>query len=222
MLPEFAMLEFFFKKERQLESLIYSYLENLGMTQKHFVKAMNICLKEGVSDDFCFLMDQTHRFESRADDLRDEINELMYSRALIPESREDVMALLERVDEIPRSFEHVLNIILTEKIALPDFLVLDVQELIRISIESCDLMAKQIDVMIKKREGIRTLMSTIDQNESHCDHIERRIIVKLFESDLEPFIKIQLKELVIVLGEISDQVDRVSKRVNIMAMKRRV
>jgi uncharacterized protein Yka (UPF0111/DUF47 family) len=46
--------------------------------------------------------------------------------------------------------------------------------------------------------------------------------VKLFESDLEPFIKMQLKELVIVLGEISDQVDRVSKRVNIMAMKRRV
>jgi uncharacterized protein Yka (UPF0111/DUF47 family) len=46
--------------------------------------------------------------------------------------------------------------------------------------------------------------------------------VKLFESDLEPFLKMQLKELVIVLGEISDQVDRVSKRVNIMAMKRRV
>ncbi|MGD8342036.1 MAG: DUF47 family protein [Desulfobacterales bacterium] len=216
------MLNFLFKKELQLEKLIYSYLENLGMIQKHFVKAMNICLKEGVSDDFCFLMDQTHRFESRADDLRDEINELMYSRALIPESREDIMALLERVDEIPRSFEHVLNIILTEKIALPDFLVLDIQELIRISMESCDLMAKQIDVMIKKREGIRALMSTIDQNESHCDHIERRIIVKLFESDLEPFLKMQLKELVIVLGEISDQVDRVSKRVNIMAMKRRV
>jgi hypothetical protein len=51
------MLEFFFKKERQLESLIYSYLENLGKIQNHFVKAMNICLKEGVSDDFCFLTD---------------------------------------------------------------------------------------------------------------------------------------------------------------------
>jgi uncharacterized protein Yka (UPF0111/DUF47 family) len=97
------MLEFFFKKERQLESLIYSYLENMGKIQKHFAKAMNICLKEGVSDDFCFLMDQTHKFESRADDLRDETNELMYSRALIPESREDIMALLERVDGIPRS-----------------------------------------------------------------------------------------------------------------------
>ncbi len=88
--------------------------------------------------------------------------------------------------------------------------------------ESCDLMAKQIEVMIKKKAGVRTLMSTIDQNESHCDHIERRIIVKMFESDLEPFMKLQLKEMVIVLGEISDQADRVSKRVNIMTMKRRV
>ena len=93
------MLNFFFKKELQLEKLIYDYLENLGMIQKHFVKAMNICLKEGPSNDFCFLMDQTHKFESRADDLRDEINELMYSRALIPESREDIMALIERVDD---------------------------------------------------------------------------------------------------------------------------
>jgi predicted phosphate transport protein (TIGR00153 family) len=216
------MLQFLFKKERQLESLIYSYLENVGKIQNHFVKAMNICLKEGVSDDFCFLMDQTHKFESRADDLRDDINELMYSRALIPESREDIMALVERVDEIPRSFEQILNMIRTQKITLPQFLVLDIQELIRVSMDSCEMMAKQIDVMIKKTQGVRTLMSTIDQNESHCDHIERRIITKLFESGLEPFIKLQLKELVIVLGEISDQADRVSKRVNIMAMKRRV
>jgi len=216
------MLNIFFKKELQLEKLIYNYLENLGMIQKHFVKAMNVCLKDGVSDDFCFLVDQTHKFESRADDLRDETNELMYSRALIPKSREDIVALLERVDEIPRSFEQILNMILTQKIFFPEFLILDLQELIRVSMESCDLMAKQVDVMIKKKEGVRALMSTIDQNESHCDHIERRIIVKLFESNLEPFFKLQLKELVIVLGEISDQADRVSKRVNIMTMKRRV
>ncbi|UCD79499.1 MAG: DUF47 family protein [Desulfobacterales bacterium] len=216
------MFDVFFKKERQLESLIYNYLENLGMIQNHFVKAMNLCLKEGVSDDFCFLMEQTHKFESRADDLRDEINELMYRRALIPESREDIMALLEKVDEIPRSFEQILNMIRTQKIKFPEFLTLDIQELIRVSMESCDLMVKQIDVWIKKIEGIRALMSTIDQNESHCDHIERRIITKIFETDIDPFLKLQLKEMVIVLGEISDQADRVSKRINIMTMKRRV
>ena len=216
------MLKFLFKKELQLENLIYNYLENLGMIQDHFVKAINVCLKDGVCDDFSFLIEQTHKFESKADDIRDEVNELMYSRALIPESREDVMALLERVDEIPRSFEHILNVILTEHIVFPEFMVLDIQELIRISMESCDMMAKQIDAMIKKKEGVRALMSTIGQNESHCDHIEQRIIKKLFSSDLDPFLKLQLKGIVIVMGEISDQADRVSKRVNIMTLKRRV
>ena len=132
------------------------------------------------------------------------------------------MALLERVDGIPRSFEQILNMIRTQKLSFPGFLILDIQELIRVSMESCDLMAKQIDVLIKKKEGIRALMSTIDQNESHCDHIERRIITKLFDSDLEPFLKLQLKEMVVVMGEISDQADRVSKRINIMTMKRRI
>ncbi|UCF89968.1 MAG: DUF47 family protein [Desulfobacterales bacterium] len=216
------MLSFFFTKERQLETLIYSYLENLGLIQKQFVKALNMCLAKGVCDDFQFLADQTHKYESRADDIRDEVNMLMYSRALIPESREDIMGLLASADEIPRYFELILNLIRTQKILIPDFIVLDIQELIRVSMESCDLMIKQIDVMIKKKEGIRALLSTIDQNESHCDHIERRIISKVFDSDLDPFLKLQLKEMVVCMGEISDQADRVSKQVNILTMKRRV
>jgi uncharacterized protein Yka (UPF0111/DUF47 family) len=100
---ESVMLKILFKKELQLENLINNYLENLGKIQEHFIKAMHVCLKDGICDDFSFLIAQTHKFESRADNIRDEINELMYSRALIPESREDVMALLEKVDEIPRS-----------------------------------------------------------------------------------------------------------------------
>jgi uncharacterized protein Yka (UPF0111/DUF47 family) len=48
------------------------------------------------------------------------------------------------------------------------------------------------------------------------------MITKLFTSDLDPFLKLQLKGIVIVMGEISDQADRVSKRANIMNLKRRV
>jgi predicted phosphate transport protein (TIGR00153 family) len=216
------MIKFFFKKEHQLETLIYSYLENLENVHSHFVKGLNLCLEAGTCDDLDFLAKQTHKFESKADDVREEINQLMYSKALIPESREDIMGLLEAIDQIPRYFELVLNMIQMQKLVIPEFLVADIKELIRISIESCSLMIKQVDVMLKKKEGIRALLATIDQNESHCDHIERRMINKIFDSDLDPFQKLQLKEMVIVLGEISDQADRVSKRINIITMKRRV
>jgi hypothetical protein len=216
------MFNFLFKKEQQLDNLIYQYLENLTRTQEHFVKAMDTCLEEGLCEQFGFLIDQTHKFESKADEIKEEINVLMYSRALIPESREDIMNLLEQVDCIPRIFELVLHLIRSQKLRLPDFIKLDVKDLIRISVECCELMIKQIDLMLKNRQGIRALLATIDHHESHCDHIERSLMAKLFDSDLEKVDKLQLKELVIALGEISDQADRVSKRVNIMTLKRRV
>ena len=126
------------------------------------------------------------------------------------------------MDRIPGSLELILNIINTQKIIIPEFIRLDIRELIRVSMETCDLMARQVDVMLKKKVGVRTLLSSIDQNESHCDHIERRIIVKIFDSDIDPFLKLQLKEMVLAMGEISDEADRVSKRVNIINLKRRV
>jgi len=216
------MFKFLFKKEQQLESLITQYLENLTRTQEHFVKAMDTCLDQGLCGEFAFLIEQTHKFESKADEIKEDINVLMYSRALIPESREDIMNLLEQVECIPRIFELILHLIRSQKLKLPEFIMLDVKDLIRISVESCDLMVKQIDLMLNNRPGIRALMSTIDHNESHCDHIERSLMIKVFESNIDRIDKLQLKELIIAMGEISDQADRISKRVNILNLKRRV
>lgn len=216
------MFSFLFKKENLLDTLILQYLENLTRTQEHFVKAMDTCLDEGVCGQFSFLIDQTHKFESKADEIREEVNLLMYSRALIPESREDIMNLLEHMDVIPRIFELILHLIRTQKLKIPPFIEAETKDLIRISVESCELMIRQVELMLKNKEGIRALLATIDHNESHCDHIERSLMIKVFDSDLETCAKLQLKELIIAMGEISDQADRVSKRVNIMTLKRRV
>ena len=216
------MLKIFFKKQQQIESLIYSYLDSLKMTEKRFTEALNTYLKEDVCGDFDFLTEQTHKFESKADDIREEIKALMYGKALIPESRGDIMGLLESIDKIPRILEGLLYMIETQKLVTPGFIVSDIKELIGISLESCDLLFKQVEALFKKSEELKALVSRIDHNESHCDHIERRIITKIFDSDIDPFQKLQLKEMIIYMGEISDQADRVSKRVNIISMKRHV
>jgi predicted phosphate transport protein (TIGR00153 family) len=219
---EADVLKIFFKKQLRVESLIYDYLDNLKMTVQNFSEALDCCLKNGVGGDFDFLTEQTHKFESKADDIREEIKALMYGKALIPESRGDIMGLLESIDEIPRILELILQMIRTQKLEIPEFIVLDINELINVSLDSCALLFKQVSALFKKSEGLRSLVSNIDHNESHCDHIERRIISKVFDSDIDPFQKLQLKEMIIHMGEISDQADRVSKRINIISMKRRV
>jgi len=216
------MLKLFFRKEQQVEQLIYRYLDNLKLAQENFKSAMNVYFEKGLSEDLDFLIEQTHKVESKADDIRHEIETIMYTKALIPESRGDILGLLEAIDQVPSLFELILYMIQTQRLMTPDFLVLDMRELIRISVECCNLLIKQVEALFRKSEDIRSLVAAIDNNESHCDRSERLIITKIFDSDLDPFQKLQLKEMVIQIGEISDQADRVSRRVHIISIKRRV
>jgi hypothetical protein len=216
------MFKFLFKKEQQVQQLISKYLENLRMTQEHFEKAMDCYFDFGLGENCDFLIQQTHKFESRADDIRHEIIEMMYSKVLIPESRGDILRLLESIDLIPTHFETVLFMIQGQSLKVPDFITPDFRELLRVSLECCDLVIRQVEAYFKKTEDIKALVYTIDSHESRCDHMEREIVRNIFDSHLDPFEKIQLKELVIQMGEISDQADRVSRSVHIINIKHRV
>jgi len=216
------MLRVFFKKEYQIQSLMQRYLDELKLTKEHFLQALNSYFDKGLCEEFDFLLNQTHKAESEADDVRYEIETLMYSKALIPESRGDILGLLEALDRIPGLFQLLLYMIQNQKLKIPDFLVQDIRELTTVTLACCDLLCKEVEALFKKTEDIKALVQSIDTNESRCDHIERQIISKIFDSDLDPFEKLQLKEVVIAMGDISDQADRVSRRIYIISIKRRV
>jgi predicted phosphate transport protein (TIGR00153 family) len=216
------MFRFFFKKENRVEELIYSYLENFQLITDNFEKAVLCCIQQPLCQEFNFLKRQTHKYESKADDIIDEINNLMYSKVLIPDSREDIMNLLLALDKIPGHLEVVLSIIKYQNLIIPKDFIPELLELIKFSLDSCETLSKQATKFIKKEKGLRGLMNKIDQYESHCDHIEKNLIQQIFNSKIDPYIKIQLKELILHVGDISDQADRVSKLINILSLKRRV
>ena len=89
-------------------------------------------------------------------------------------------------------------------------------------VENIQIGSEDIEALFKKNEDIKTLVFNIDRAESRCDHIEQQIITRIFDSDLDPFPKMQFKELIYQMGEISDEADRVSRRVYILSIKRRV
>ncbi len=73
------MLKLLFKKQIGIELLIEDYLGALEQTKNNFRQAMNSCIDDSVC----------HKFESKADDIRDEIKAMMYGNALILDSRGD-------------------------------------------------------------------------------------------------------------------------------------
>ena len=216
------MWKILFKKEYKLQSLIYKYLELLIMAKENFYKALHTFHCNPGAEEFEFYLEETHKNESRADDVRDEIKDMMYRQALIPESREDLLVLIDSLDEIPGFMEDVLYTIRIQKLCLPELIKDDFYEFVNYTLECISLVIRQVEALFRKTEDIGKLAKMIDQNESHCDHIGRRILTVIFASQLDPFVKLQLKDLILRVGSISDQADRVSRKICILEIKRRV
>lgn len=216
------MFNFFFKKEKKVEKLIYAYLENFCLSCDTFQKALFSCINDPYCEEFNFLKNQTHKYESKADDIKNELNNLMYGKILIPDAREDIMRLILAIDKIPGILEAVLSMIKYQHLVLPDDLIPDFRELIAVSMTACAILPRQMDCLLKKKKGIREYMTRVDEKESYCDHIEKKLIKAVFNSDIDPFIQLQLRDLILKLGDISDQADRVAKQINILSLKRQV
>lgn len=218
------MFRIFFKKEYRLEELIFEYIDMFKSTKNNFINALQSCLQSGyLCEDFGFYLEKTHKFESRADDIREEINNLMYGQALIPDARGDVMELLEGIDSILRVFERILYTLRIQKIVPPSSLLGDLSEFFLISLDCCDLLIEQTLSFFNQKKGIRSFLKKIDEMESKCDHYERKILSTIFDSsEISSFEKLQLKELILQIGRISDRADEISKRINVFSLKRRV
>ena len=217
------MFRLLFKKQKEVENLITEYVQSVEIAQDMFLQSMETYLQEGKSGPtFEVLVAETHKAESRSDDILEKIVTLLFEKALIPDLRGDILKLLETADEIPDQFDRILSIILAQRVVLPEALKLDFRELLTVSLEACSFTLESIRSLFESGERAARLLFKADQLESQGDHIERRIIVRIFESDWDPLQKILLRDLTQRMGDIADSAVQACRQVNLIVIKRRV
>ena len=98
---------FFGGKQKTLEALIRRYLDDVGRCLDGLGTCLESCL---AGEPFATIGEKAqviHHAESQADDTRREIYVLLYGKALFPESRGDILGLLEATDKLPNAAESV-------------------------------------------------------------------------------------------------------------------
>jgi uncharacterized protein Yka (UPF0111/DUF47 family) len=85
------------KKQKEMEQAVEDYLAETESCLSAFIEALDVYFAEGLSSEFEQRIEKTHQHESKADDKRREIEYAMYKRALIPESRGDILGMLEAI-----------------------------------------------------------------------------------------------------------------------------
>lgn len=217
------VFDFLVRKQRHVEALVNEYLDQWNDCVQQFRRAMDVFLEEGPGEEFAFAVKQTHRIESLADDLRRTIEQLMYAKALLPESRRDIMTFLETIDQVINRAETALFIILNECAEIPPSLLREFRNLVARSVASTESLLTLARKTFTHNPELTALVKAIDQKESECDDIERNLIHKIFRSEeIDPLQRILLRDLILKLGDISDQAQHTANWIHIMSIKRRV
>jgi len=216
------VFDFFLRKQRLIENYVFDYLEQWGKCLEDFKSAMDVYLTEGLGEKFDYYVEHTHKMESRADDLRKKIEWEMYSKALLPESRGDILGLLETMDKIPNKAESILYQIQLQRLRWPEELTPSLRRIVDLTCEAIQLVYEAAKALISQEGDIHRLADGIDDKESECDHAERDIIARIFAMDIDTAEKALLKELIIELGTLTDRAENVSDRLTLLSVKRRV
>lgn len=160
------------------------------------------------------------RLEGRADDIRRELEIMLYSKSLYPESRGDLLGLLESTDRIANRAESTATMLRTHHIDIPPEYEEQIKELAKIS-ERCVL------AMLESQEQLFTdfrlaveAVGRVNELESVADKIEIELIESIFSSEAKGYKKLLLREFVERLVSISDHAENVGDRVRIVVAKR--
>ncbi len=211
---------FFLSRSNRVLNMIESYISNVNECMECFKRCFEAYFTSGLCGEFEELILEVHRAESSADDSRREIELALYEKSLIPESRGDILGLLESVDRIPNKAESILFQIQTEALSIPDEFIPNFRKLVNINISAYKDITTAIERLFQDISRVKDTSLSVDKKESDSDAIERELIRAMFSSNMDIGEKILLKELVIEIGNISDRAEDVSDRLSIIAVKR--
>jgi hypothetical protein len=212
----------FWKKLESVERMLSRYFDLTDACFERMVGALDTYFEKGRGEAFEAAVGAVHKAESECDDLRREIELTLYGQALLPESRGDILGLLEAFDGLPNIAETIPVVIHSQRMDLPDEFVPEFKKLIAVNVEAYALARKSVDALMTNPKVTLHTTKEVDQKESASDAIERRLICNVFDSDQETSFKILLKELVLIIGEVSDRAEKVADRIGIIAIKRQI
>jgi len=209
-------------RNKQVQEDVATYLSLARKCGAVFAESIEHVLTNGLDEHFSVLVKQVHQAESNADDVRHKIAISLYEKSLLPESRGDLLTMLETMDRVPNKMEGVVRQVEIQKLILPNFLHNDLRETTRISIETFNILIEAVEQVFNQSRGLQDNLLTIDDNESLCDDLQQKMIRDIFEQEDDTGNKILLKDLVDTLASITDLCENVSNYVTIFHIKHSV
>lgn len=209
-----------FGAQRFIDQELEEYFENL----EAITPAMREAVKTYLSGDlekFFPLFQQINDLENRMDALRRDIESLLYGRRLLPDTRGDILGLLENLDRIPNRIQATIRELRLQKILIPERLHGVLTTLADRGVGIVHVLVKALRAFLSNPRRVREVVKEVSRLEHEADLIEHEAVAATFDDrSLELSHKMQLRYLIDNLGSICDITEDVGDRIMICALKR--
>lgn len=159
--------------------------------------------------------------EHVGDALRRDLEELLYTQTLIPESRGDVLELFENMDGLLDRFKGALWRFDIEQPDIYPELHDDIRELASCAVESVEAMVRSARAFFKDISAVADHLHKVSYWESESDKVSTRLQKRVFRrEDLHLSDRMQLRDFIRHVDKIADRAEDVADKLRIYVIKR--
>ncbi len=217
------MTGFFSDKTKQLEAELESFLNMVSYASLIFLEGVKAYINKK-EDRFEQYYRDISKLETEADNLRRDIKLKLYTYMLIPESRGDVLGLLETLDDVIDTTEKVLEQFSIETPVIPEILNEDFIELAELSSKTMEQLVKGVRAFFTEIKMVNDYVNKVHFYEHEADKVEESLKRKAFRIDeIKTFSKkVHLRYFAEKIAMVSDVAESVAERLAVYAIKRRI
>ena len=167
-------------------------------------------------------MQQIFDIEVRGDELRRNVATVMFTQMLMPDTREDVLTLLDFLDNVLDDCVHLIALLCISRPELTNDFKPAFKELTIEVVKACQCMVQAARSYFKQPFAVRDHVHKISFHEIESTKITLRLGKAVYDSGLPLEHKRLLVDIAVKIREIASHADDVGERTAIFAIKRSI
>ncbi len=209
-----------FKNRTGIEKEIDSFLNLASESGMIFNQGIEAFLSNSL-DRFNDHLNHIVETEKEADTLRRSIEDLLYRKTLIPESRGDVLELIEGMDALLGRFKAVMFRIEIERPTIDTQFHADLKSLVNCVIQAVESATLSLRAYFKDITQATDHIHKVAFWETEADKISSRLQKAIFATTSFGLdVKMQIRDLIRSIDKIADQAEDMADSLAIYVIKR--
>lgn len=210
-----------FKKESEVQKLIQKQINLIAQGLGFLREAVEFYL-EGDKERCESKTRTVEEMETKADEAEREAEKTLYEGMYLPLFREDLLDLMELIDDVADEAERVADFLSIERPEIPSKWNEKIREIMEKDILAFNLFRESFMLLHEDTQKAFSHTQKVRKVEKEVDRLQDDLNREIFQSNLELAHKIQLRDLVIRMGFISDSSEKAADKISMISIKRRI